>query len=216
MDQLRSPPRPTSSRSAHARPRRRSSSSSSPDNHDPNTSHTSKRRRVTRSTASATASSPISPQSLPLDDPTPEPEVEESIDLTAGDESSALAKALAKQREDAVMAQRAAEHESRERGTALRAYKCPVCMDTPVDATSTVCGMLSRDQIYLVRFDNHADFGLQRPSLLSPVHHGYFEVWRRATYRCIGQESRHLSGLPETADPCGYPGHQEESSSAAD
>ncbi|PLB38096.1 uncharacterized protein BDW47DRAFT_31609 [Aspergillus candidus] len=179
MDQLRSPPRPTSSRSAHARPRRRSSSSSSPDNHDPNTSHTSKRRRVTRSTASATASSPISPQSLPLDDPTPEPEVEESIDLTAGDESSALAKALAKQREDAVMAQRAAEHESRERGTALRAYKCPVCMDTPVDATSTVCGHLFCHQCIM----DTLKFGEERRTDASGKSRGTCPVCRKPLTR---------------------------------
>lgn len=55
-----------------------------------------------------------------------------------------------------------------------------------------------------------------RPSLLSPVYRGYLEVWRRATYGCVGEESRHLSGLSKTADPCGYPGHQEESGSAAD
>lgn len=159
MDQLRSPPRPTSSRPSHARPRRRSSSSSLSVNSDPSMSHTSKRRRVTRSSISATASSPISPPSLPQDDQPQEPELEESIDLTAGDESSALAKALAKQREDAVMAQRAAENESREGGTALRAYKCPVCMDTPVDATSTVCGMFDSrvDQSYPVTVDDHAD-----------------------------------------------------------
>lgn len=143
MDQLRSPPRPTASRVSHARPRRRSSNNSPPVNPDPGSSHTSKRRRTSRSTATAAASSPISPPSLPHDEPTPELEVEEPVDLTAGDEPAALAKALTKQREDAVMAQRAAEHESREGGTALRAYKCPVCMDTPVDATSTVCGMLS-------------------------------------------------------------------------
>ncbi|KAF9891774.1 hypothetical protein FE257_003255 [Aspergillus nanangensis] len=57
----------------------------------------------------------------------------ESIDLTEG--SSALSKALAKQREDAVRAQQDGEHEQGR--SSLTEYKCPVCMDTPVDATST-------------------------------------------------------------------------------
>ncbi|GFF71082.1 hypothetical protein IFM53868_00468 [Aspergillus udagawae] len=64
----------------------------------------------------------------------------EQIDLTEVEGSAALAKALAKQREDAVRAQ-----ESLHQGTGrsiLTSYKCPVCMDTPVDATSTVCGHL--------------------------------------------------------------------------
>ena len=63
----------------------------------------------------------------------------ESIDLTEIDGSSSLAKALAKQREDAVKAQQV---EKEEKGrSVLTAFKCPVCMDTPVDATTTVCGM---------------------------------------------------------------------------
>lgn len=62
----------------------------------------------------------------------------ESIDLTDVDDSSALAKALSKQREDAVKAQQGLQSENAR--SALTAYKCPVCMDTPVDATSTSCG----------------------------------------------------------------------------
>lgn len=63
----------------------------------------------------------------------------ESIDLTEIDGSSSLAKALAKQREDAVKAQQVEEEEKGR--SVLTAFKCPVCMDTPVDATTTVCGM---------------------------------------------------------------------------
>jgi hypothetical protein len=62
----------------------------------------------------------------------------EQIDLTEVEGSAALAKALAKQREDAVRAQESL-HQGTGR-TVLTSYKCPVCMDTPVDATSTVCG----------------------------------------------------------------------------
>lgn len=61
----------------------------------------------------------------------------EAIDLTEG--PSALSQALAKQREDAVRAQQDAAHEKGH--SILTAYKCPVCLDTPVDATTTVCGM---------------------------------------------------------------------------
>lgn len=58
----------------------------------------------------------------------------ESIDLTEPDNS--LAKTLAKQREDAIKAQQPTE-KSR---SILGSYNCPVCMDTPEDATSTTCG----------------------------------------------------------------------------
>ncbi|KAE8148143.1 hypothetical protein BDV25DRAFT_158920 [Aspergillus avenaceus] len=61
-----------------------------------------------------------------------------SIDLTEVQGSSALSKVLAKQREDAVRAQLPVEHE--EGLSALKSYKCPVCMDTPEDATTTICG----------------------------------------------------------------------------
>lgn len=63
----------------------------------------------------------------------------ESIDLTEIEGVSSLDKALAKQREDAVRAQQSQEEEKGR--SVLTAFKCPVCMDTPVDATSTVCGM---------------------------------------------------------------------------
>lgn len=68
-----------------------------------------------------------------------EDEAIESIDLTEVEGPSSLTKALAKQREDAVKAQQDSEQEKGR--SLLTAYKCPVCMDTPVDATTTVCGM---------------------------------------------------------------------------
>ncbi|PLB44365.1 hypothetical protein P170DRAFT_440667 [Aspergillus steynii IBT 23096] len=63
-----------------------------------------------------------------------------SIDLTEPEGPSALSKTLAKQREDAIKAQQGAKNEGGR--SLLTAYKCPVCMDTPVDATSTACGHL--------------------------------------------------------------------------
>ena len=68
-----------------------------------------------------------------------EDEAIESIDLTEVEGPSSLAKILAKQREDAVKAQQDPEQEKGR--SLLTAYKCPVCMDTPVDATTTVCGV---------------------------------------------------------------------------
>ena len=61
----------------------------------------------------------------------------ESIDLT--EPENPLSKTLAKQREDAIKAQQSAEEEKGH--SILTSYKCPVCMDTPEDATSTACGM---------------------------------------------------------------------------
>ncbi|KAB8257951.1 hypothetical protein BDV32DRAFT_126702 [Aspergillus pseudonomiae] len=64
----------------------------------------------------------------------------ESIDLTEAEGPPALAKVLAKQREDAVRAQQSVEPAKGQ--SILNSYKCPVCMDTPEDATSTICGHL--------------------------------------------------------------------------
>lgn len=69
-----------------------------------------------------------------------EEEAIESIDLTEPETS--LQKTLAKQQEDAIKAQQSAEGERS--GSVLSAYKCPVCMDTPEDATSTACGKFCR------------------------------------------------------------------------
>ncbi|EXJ65958.1 uncharacterized protein A1O5_10934 [Cladophialophora psammophila CBS 110553] len=61
----------------------------------------------------------------------------ESVDLTAVNDNETLSAALAKQRQDAILAQTPGTEAGR---TPLTAYKCPVCMDTPTDATSTACG----------------------------------------------------------------------------
>ncbi len=65
-----------------------------------------------------------------------DPSVDE-VDLTAVDDPASLSAALSKQREDAIIAQNPGTEAGR---TPLTAYKCPVCMDTPTDATSTACG----------------------------------------------------------------------------
>jgi hypothetical protein len=66
----------------------------------------------------------------------------ETIDMTEDPDTAELAKAVAKQREDAIKAQQASENKDRNR-TSLMAYTCPICMDTPVDATATSCGKSS-------------------------------------------------------------------------
>jgi hypothetical protein len=63
----------------------------------------------------------------------------ESLDLTEVDDAFALSKVLAKQREDAIKAQN--NPTDRSGRSVLTSYKCPVCMDMPVDATTTICGM---------------------------------------------------------------------------
>ncbi|KGO67633.1 Zinc finger, RING-type [Penicillium italicum] len=64
----------------------------------------------------------------------------ETIDMTDDSSAAALARTVAKQRADAIKAQASAEKESNL--SPLLAYKCPICMETPVDATSTSCGHL--------------------------------------------------------------------------
>jgi hypothetical protein len=63
----------------------------------------------------------------------------ETIDMTEDSHAAELAKAVAKQREDAIKAQQSGAEKDRTK-TALMAYTCPICMDTPVDATATSCG----------------------------------------------------------------------------
>ncbi|KAL5343107.1 hypothetical protein BJX70DRAFT_207595 [Aspergillus crustosus] len=109
--------------SSPPRPRRSSATQAGP-------SGTRKRRRLTNQTTSSSASHP-------------ENEVIESIDLTEVDGNSAIAKVLAKQREDAIAAQQAQHsNEDLSARSRLTAYTCPVCMETPKDATATVCGHL--------------------------------------------------------------------------
>ena len=65
-----------------------------------------------------------------------DPSIDE-VDLTAVDDPTSLSAALSQQREEAILAQNPGTEAGR---TPLTAYKCPVCMDTPTDATSTACG----------------------------------------------------------------------------
>jgi len=65
----------------------------------------------------------------------------ESVDLTEVDDVTSLSKILSKQCEDAIKAQVSSDANSGR--STLTAYKCPVCMDTAVDATTTICGKCS-------------------------------------------------------------------------
>lgn len=71
----------------------------------------------------------------------PSTEKIESVDLTQVDDDKAVAAVLAKQRVDAIEAQK--PNTSTEAGrTTFTAYKCPICMDTLKNATTTICGHL--------------------------------------------------------------------------
>ncbi|KAL4795962.1 hypothetical protein BDV19DRAFT_361832 [Aspergillus venezuelensis] len=105
--------------------RRASTASSGP-------SRSRKRRRITNQSSSSVVSGSSASQA--------HNEPIESIDLTEVDGNTAIAKVLAKQREDAVAAQHLNEGENAR--SRLTAFKCPVCMESPVDATTTICGHL--------------------------------------------------------------------------
>ncbi|GKZ34666.1 SUMO-targeted ubiquitin ligase complex subunit slx8 [Aspergillus brasiliensis] len=64
----------------------------------------------------------------------------DAVDLTATEDMDPVSRIQAKQRADVILAQQSLDHNKGE--SVLLAYKCPVCMDTPVDATSTACGHL--------------------------------------------------------------------------
>lgn len=63
----------------------------------------------------------------------------ETIDMTEESDARDLARAVAKQREDAIKAQQTTEKPDRPLNP-LVAYICPICMDTLTDATTTSCG----------------------------------------------------------------------------
>ena len=65
----------------------------------------------------------------------------EAVDLTEVNDESDLSRAISKQQQDAVQSQmRQTQGDDPPGRTPLSSYKCPICMDTPEDATSTVCG----------------------------------------------------------------------------
>ncbi|KAE8360412.1 hypothetical protein BDV27DRAFT_167835 [Aspergillus caelatus] len=121
-------PLPSGSHTIQASPRRRRPS----DHVEPleTRGEGRKRRRLSSSNVATSAQSELDQHEDDI----------ESIDLTEVEAPSTLAKVLAKQREDAVRAQQSVEPEKGQ--SILNSYKCPVCMDTPEDATSTVCGHL--------------------------------------------------------------------------
>ncbi|KAJ5408804.1 hypothetical protein N7509_002687 [Penicillium cosmopolitanum] len=88
------------------------------------------------------------PSSRPRLDHPIDPRIEgpiQAIDLTEVDSSSELAKTLSSLREDAVKSQQPHGDEANSARSVLGSYKCPICMDTPEDATSTACGMFIDD-----------------------------------------------------------------------
>lgn len=96
-----------------------------------------KRRRLSHNSLTA---------QLPQPDNSHEPEAEvEAVDLTEVNNESDLSKAISKQQQqqqqDAVQSQMKETQDEYSSGrTSLSSYKCPICMDTPEDATTTICG----------------------------------------------------------------------------
>ncbi|EGD92233.1 hypothetical protein H112_00130 [Trichophyton rubrum D6] len=117
----------------------RSRRSASPDFND-NRGKVKRRRLSNRNNRSSTPTAGPSSQSHQAAETMIPGEIE-SVDLTSVDDSSSLAQVLAKQREDAIIAQKNATND-KEAKSILIAYKCPVCMDVPENATSTICGHL--------------------------------------------------------------------------
>ncbi|OAL70549.1 hypothetical protein A7D00_5515 [Trichophyton violaceum] len=117
----------------------RSRRSASPDFND-NRGKVKRRRLSNRNNRSSTPTAGPSSQSHQAAETMIPGEIE-SVDLTSVDDSSSLAQDLAKQREDAIIAQKNATND-KEAKSILIAYKCPVCMDVPENATSTICGHL--------------------------------------------------------------------------
>jgi hypothetical protein len=140
-----------------------------------------KRRRLTNQTVSSSGSQPENPD-----------ETIESIDLTEVDGNSAIAKVLAKQREDAVASQHLTD--SGNARTKLTAYKCPVCMDTPIDATTTVCGT---SFFYDIQSSGYMLIWTRTP-VLPPMHHRSPQDWRRKN-RPGWKIPRYLPRMSQTA-----------------
>lgn len=101
-----------------------------------------KRQRLGSSRPSTLLDQPALAPQQPEAEPPGDVAIEE-VDLTEVNDPSSLAKALSKQREDAVKAaQQSTSADDGEGRTVLTSYKCPICMDVLEDATSTVCGHL--------------------------------------------------------------------------
>ena len=102
-----------------------------------------KRRRVTNASDQSysitpSSSRPTSSRSQRNVNRNPDSPPEE-IDLTDVNDESSLATALSRQRAEAVASQRQ-PGESLSGRTALTSYKCPICLETPENATITMCG----------------------------------------------------------------------------
>ena len=115
--------------------------------------HTIKRRRLNDSSAGPSSASSSSAWSMaPRDQPF---DIDrhanlndiEAVDLTGGNNKTQISKTLSKQQEDAVKAQQHQMTDSEDGRSILATYKCPVCMDTPEDATSTICGKESLKEV---------------------------------------------------------------------
>jgi hypothetical protein len=93
--------------------------------------------------SSFSAARPSFPQSNSFPRPTLILDDIEAVDLTGDANDARISKTIAKQQQDIIQAQQKEMADSEDGRSTLLAYKCPVCMDTPVDATATLCGEYS-------------------------------------------------------------------------
>lgn len=65
-----------------------------------------------------------------------------TIDLTGVDDTTVLSAVLAKEQQAAIAAQPHSQNSQTATKSAFGNYKCAICMDSPKDATTTICGHL--------------------------------------------------------------------------
>ncbi len=137
IDLTESPPQPSlnsSEQSTMPPTLRNHAQSRRPPPASPPSLHTEERSRKRRRLSERSAVAELQEQST-----NNEPEIE-AVDLTEVNDESDLSKAISKQQQDAVQSQMKDNQGDDTGRTPLSSYKCPICMDTPEDATSTVCG----------------------------------------------------------------------------
>lgn len=105
-----------------------------------NEGQTSTRRSIQRLNSNESISE-ISVPSIDLTQNTKDEDASEPVDLTGADDDKTLKNILAKEQQDAIAAQ-IKPPSTDNTASALSNYKCAICMDSPKNATTTICGHL--------------------------------------------------------------------------
>jgi hypothetical protein len=169
--------------------------------------HPRKRRRLS---GRSSAAQPLRPEH----DTANAPDIK-SVDLTEINNESDLAKAISKQQQDAVQSQMKDSQDSDSGRTPLTSYKCPICMDTPEAATSTICGQSLPKNFQPPNQSPHPLIHLSlfsRSPLLPQMHPRHPPLLptspprQQPQRRLHRKNQRHLSRLPQTAGSKGRTG----------